>query len=257
MNDWMEQGQIKFGMMVRIGELQDPICQKLCNRAWTKIGNRKSGEVGYVKAPVVSHENGDENSEFWWVQHCDDSRTLAPYHYMELEDYHARDLPLCRSINVHELGSGAAGFYEDRIIPSLKDEIMSLEMLLKETHGILDEMDFMINTTKVDPAIKNLCVEIKAKIESHWKSVENKEVVVRKTLFEVKKELERATEKFSKFASPHEGYAVIKEELEELWDLVKRNESKSLMRDEAIQVAAMAIRFVVDLLDENPEGIEG
>lgn len=53
-----------------------------------------------------------------------------------------------------------------------------------------------------------------------------------------------------KFNSAHEGYAVILEELDELWDEVKKNGQKrdiQKMRDEAIQVAAMAMRFVIDV----------
>ena len=39
----------------------------------------------------------------------------------------------------------------------------------------------------------------------------------------VKGELLSATEKFGPFNSTHEGYAVIKEELDELWDEIKKN----------------------------------
>jgi hypothetical protein len=64
-------------------------------------------------------------------------------------------------------------------------------------------------------------------------------------------ELVRATSIHTrKFNSAHEGYAVILEELDELWDEVKKNGSQrdvQKMRDEAIQVAAMAMRFVVDV----------
>ena len=49
--------------------------------------------------------------------------------------------------------------------------------------------------------------------------------------------------------------AVIAEELDELWDEVKLNPRKNpqrnaTMREEAIQVAAMAIRFVLDVCDK-------
>lgn len=59
-------------------------------------------------------------------------------------------------------------------------------------------------------------------------------------------ELDRATKKYGSFASAHEGYAVLKEEVDELWDAIKANESAERKREEAIQVAAMALRFVVD-----------
>ena len=61
----------------------------------------------------------------------------------------------------------------------------------------------------------------------------------------VSEELAEATAKFGAFNSTHEGYAVILEELDELWDLVKINNRKP-MEKEAKQVAAMAIRFLID-----------
>ena len=66
-------------------------------------------------------------------------------------------------------------------------------------------------------------------------------------------ELLSATTKFGAFTSAHEGYAVILEELDELWDEVKKQydaRSKEEMRKEAIQVAAMAMRFVMDVCGE-------
>ena len=60
-------------------------------------------------------------------------------------------------------------------------------------------------------------------------------------------EFEDATQKFGKFNSKHEGYAIIKEELDELWDAIKKNELQEQIRREAIQIAAMALRFLYDL----------
>lgn len=50
--------------------------------------------------------------------------------------------------------------------------------------------------------------------------------------------------------SAHEGYAVLLEEVEELWDEIKKKPSKrstEAMQEEATQVAAMAIRFMIDV----------
>ena len=58
-----------------------------------------------------------------------------------------------------------------------------------------------------------------------------------------------------KFNSPHEGYAVILEEMDELWDEIKRPKARrnySAMAFEATQVAAMAIRFLVDICGGSP-----
>lgn len=53
-----------------------------------------------------------------------------------------------------------------------------------------------------------------------------------------------------KFVNGHEGYAVILEEVDELWDEVKKNQRNydiPAQRKEAIQIAAMAIRFAAEL----------
>ena len=65
----------------------------------------------------------------------------------------------------------------------------------------------------------------------------------------VGEELDHATELYGPMTSPHEGYAVILEELDELWEEVRKKpaaRSKEKMRAEAKQIAAMAIRFMVD-----------
>jgi glutamyl-tRNA reductase len=52
------------------------------------------------------------------------------------------------------------------------------------------------------------------------------------------------------FASHHEAYAVIKEEIDELWDEIKKKEKdydRAAMRKEAIQVGAMCLRFINEL----------
>lgn len=65
----------------------------------------------------------------------------------------------------------------------------------------------------------------------------------------VKKEYERAAETHPQLHSPHEGLAVIEDQFEDLKKQVflpryKRNPTE--MQKEAIQVAAMAIRFIID-----------
>ncbi|HOE18904.1 MAG TPA: hypothetical protein PK344_15995 [Syntrophorhabdaceae bacterium] len=66
-------------------------------------------------------------------------------------------------------------------------------------------------------------------------------------------ELRRATSINGPFHSAHEGYAVIKEELDELWEEIKK---KAVERDpeklqkEAVQIGAMAARFIIDICME-------
>lgn len=63
---------------------------------------------------------------------------------------------------------------------------------------------------------------------------------------EIELEFASATRKFGSFHNGHEGYAVLKEKADELWDAVKANDMVAA-RKEAIQVGAMALRFVFDL----------
>lgn len=55
------------------------------------------------------------------------------------------------------------------------------------------------------------------------------------------------------FNTAHEGYAVLLEEVDELWTEVKVKQGKrdvEALRKEAIQVAAMAVRFVLDVCNQ-------
>jgi hypothetical protein len=66
-------------------------------------------------------------------------------------------------------------------------------------------------------------------------------------------ECKRAMENWPPFNSAHEGWAVIQEEIKELTDWVFTNQKKrdlTAMRREAIQVAAMAIRFAAEICNE-------
>ena len=66
-------------------------------------------------------------------------------------------------------------------------------------------------------------------------------------------ELSEAMNHFPPFASPHEGKAIIEEELDELWEHIKVNTGRTPSAvEEAIQVAAMALRYVHDLADWGP-----
>lgn len=63
---------------------------------------------------------------------------------------------------------------------------------------------------------------------------------------EMHREALRARDKFPAFNSTHEGYAVLAEEVDELWDDVKANRVEAAIV-EATQVGAMAIRFIADM----------
>ena len=59
-------------------------------------------------------------------------------------------------------------------------------------------------------------------------------------------ELYRATKLYGPFPSKMHGLAVIQEEVDELWDAVRRKEGA---QGECVQVAAMAVRFLMDCCD--------
>lgn len=62
----------------------------------------------------------------------------------------------------------------------------------------------------------------------------------------VRAELNRAIKKHPPIRTAHEGYGVIREEFEEGWDEIKAKNLEGAKR-EFIQMAAMAIRFVIDV----------
>lgn len=62
-------------------------------------------------------------------------------------------------------------------------------------------------------------------------------------------ELLKAIRKYPPFNGCHEGYAVLLEEVDELWTEVKVKQGErdvDALKAEAIQVAAMALRFYID-----------
>ena len=76
---------------------------------------------------------------------------------------------------------------------------------------------------------------------------------------EIIAEAQKATTKYPSFNSCHEGAAILKEEYDELWEEVRamKNsinptvEQQTKARNEAIQVGAMALRFVLDMCNNN------
>ena len=69
-------------------------------------------------------------------------------------------------------------------------------------------------------------------------------------LEDVKKEFEFAISNWKGFNSLHEAYAIVLEEVDELWKEVKASQKNpyriKFAKQEAIQVATMAIRLIFD-----------
>lgn len=56
----------------------------------------------------------------------------------------------------------------------------------------------------------------------------------------------KARRKFQPMRGAHEGYAIILEELDEMWDAIKANDIPHA-RKECLQVAAMALAFLLEV----------
>lgn len=72
-------------------------------------------------------------------------------------------------------------------------------------------------------------------------------------LTKVHQELREATRNWPKFNSAHEGWGVLLEEVDELKRYVymkQKNRDLEAMKKEAIQVAAMAARFAIEVCNE-------
>lgn len=73
-------------------------------------------------------------------------------------------------------------------------------------------------------------------------------VVQLDALLAVRRRLAEAQSKHRPFASLHEAYAVLLEEVDELWDEVRRRDvDHDRVRDEALDVAAVACRLLIEL----------
>lgn len=71
-------------------------------------------------------------------------------------------------------------------------------------------------------------------------------------LAEIRVEVQKALTKHAPIHSPHEGSSVIREEFEELWAHVMADTGRtSAARKEALQVAAMGIRYILELCGDN------
>jgi hypothetical protein len=73
---------------------------------------------------------------------------------------------------------------------------------------------------------------------------------IREIAMEIAAEVERAERKHAPMNSPHEGWSVIWEELEELREHVRADTGRSPdARKEALQIAAMGLRYALNLCE--------
>lgn len=73
---------------------------------------------------------------------------------------------------------------------------------------------------------------------------------LKESLSKMEAEYNRASKLYPRFHSNHEGYAVIKEEIDELWDAIKKEKGvkgNKQIKHELIQIGAMVIRYLDNL----------
>ncbi len=72
-----------------------------------------------------------------------------------------------------------------------------------------------------------------------------------RTILELVKEMKRGRDKFGAYNSRHEAWAVIREEVDELWSEVKsKDRGENADAAEALQVAATALRYVLEFSEK-------
>ena len=87
------------------------------------------------------------------------------------------------------------------------------------------------------------------------KSMTPKDSNIRSIIEEVLGEVLRATSIHKPMNSPHEAHSVIEEEFDEFWDEVKQynlpkgRDTRPRMREELVQLAAMVVRAISDVID--------
>jgi hypothetical protein len=80
--------------------------------------------------------------------------------------------------------------------------------------------------------------------DKEYLAADERELQTRSAARAVKREALETADKTPAFRSIHEGFAIIAEEITELWDEVRtKNPDPAKLRKEAIQASAMCLRF--------------
>jgi len=88
-------------------------------------------------------------------------------------------------------------------------------------------------------------VKIRTLANQNIEKLDQKEFLM---LVKILQEYQNAKRKHHCLKSRHEGYAVILEELDETWEVIKKGAGESTVLSEIQAVGAMVLRFMVDLL---------
>lgn len=148
--------------------------------------------------------------------------------------------------------SGSGGYRPGNVepAPSLRD-IKAFERAC-EDKALFGDDTAKGNSFDGDDKLSAACKAEPQETLERIMALADKGAVVTQAARDVIKEVARASVLHGDMKSGHEGYAVLLEEVDELWDLVKTDKVKSPEgRKEAIQIAAMAIRFIVDVIEND------
>lgn len=130
--------------------------------------------------------------------------------------------------------------------PPTHDDKMAAFKLIEP--DVMQAMDMAANLGRTTGRLEGYLRGQKAPRTEGEQRVQRQERAVANILQEVFVEAKKAIGKHAPMHSPHEGHAVIREEFDELWDEVKAGRGRQASaREEAIQLAAMAVRYVLDL----------
>lgn len=76
-------------------------------------------------------------------------------------------------------------------------------------------------------------------------------------MIQIAKEAERSEAFYGDFNSSHEAYAVMLEELDEVWEIVRKKSDKrdyEELKKELVQVCAMGVRFIKSCCEKEGKG---
>lgn len=90
-------------------------------------------------------------------------------------------------------------------------------------------------------------------LPSGYEMTPTKNDLIVENMLEIEIECKNAMFNWPEFHSAHEGFAVLAEEVDELWEIVRqkpKDRTLAKMKTECIQIAAMALRFATEICDK-------
>lgn len=138
------------------------------------------------------------------------------------------------------------------VLAAVRDELFRVQCDMRSTHELysyikarMDRLWAAVVAAKVSDA-KTAAVQVAAAAAITARFCAKGNVSMESAFGAIYLELMCAMSLHGSMRSAFEGYGVIAEEFDELWDDIKTN-NKEHASEEAVQVAAMAVRFILDV----------